>query len=884
MKRLTQKLFYWLVRLLLGLRYRVRVEGAEQLADLEGPFLVLPNHPAYVDPPIVVSHVALPDAVLRPLVFSGTYRKPMFYPVMRLIQALEVPDLQSYSQDARGRTHVLIDRVVERISQGESFLIYPSGRLQRQGHEVVGAARAAAEVLARCPDVQVVLVRTRGLWGSMFGCAESGQLPNLNRCALRGLASLLGSLFFFCPRRDVHLSVQPVDRSELPPPTRDALNPFLEDWYNQDGSESPRFVPYHHIFGRRDFDFPNLDPSSEVDLEKIPADVRAAVNEMVEEHLRRELGDHENRSDQTLDAIGLDSLDRMDVALQIEERFGFRSHSVAATLGQLWALAAGQSIDARQSITAPASWSQPPASVDADCQVLCETVLSALVNRAAKAPRSLAAADQLAGGVTFRRLLMGVDWLSSQFKTLEGDAVALMLPASVAADIAYLALLAAGKTPVFLNWTTGPRNLQHAVESLKIRHVITSHRFVDRLGIEIEGTEYVFLEDLSQKMNSWNRMTLLVRALAMPKRLSRQTDVSPDDIAAILFTSGSENVPKAVPLTHRNLISNIRSGLSALQMSTGDRLLGFLPPFHSFGLTANMLLPLLTGVRVVHHADPTDAAGLVATISAYRPTLLFSTPTFLNYLCNIATADDFSSLRVIITGAEQCPEHLRQRCLELAPQAVISEGYGITECSPVVSVNRPTEVRNGSIGQVLDGLHTQVVHPESRESLSANEIGLLLVRGPSVFGGYLNYEGPSPFVEMDGHRWYNTGDLVSIDHDGYIFFQGRLKRFLKVGGEMVSLPALEAPLVAAHPADDDGPHVAVEGVETEAGRHIVAFVTFEISVRQANRILEEAGFRGIMRLDDVCRLEQIPVLGTGKTDYKILRQRVEDMAAMTDGR
>ena len=301
-----------------------------------------------------------------------------------------------------------------------------------------------------------------------------------------------------------------------------------------------------------------------------------------------------------------------------------------------------------------------------------------------------------------------------------------------------------------------------------------------------------------------------------------------------------------------------------------------MPPFHSFGLTGNLLAAVILGIRVVHYPDPTNAAGLVHIAGRYRPTLLVSTPTFLSYMFGLATADDLRTLRAIVTGAEKCPDAIFDRAAQLAPATEIIEGYGITECSPIVAGEcfgtREARQRRPPV----DGVETLVVDPETQQPLGVGTTGMLLVRGPSVFRGYLDYKGPDPFVEVQGHRWYLTGDLVRQDDEGYIFFQGRLKRFLKAGGEMISLPALEEPLERRFPPTEKGPQVAVEGIETPGGRSIVLFTTQSISVREANAILAEAGFRGVMRIDDVVRLEAVPVLGTGKTDYKVLRAQITE--------
>ena len=867
--------FLWAIfRLLLRLRYRVRVTGLDRLRDLEGPTLIMPNHAGYIDPPLVLSHIRL-RATVRPLVFSGTYRNPALYPIMQAVGAFEVPDLGEHSRDAREQTLGMIDSVVEGIQRGGSFLIYPSGRIQRGDREVIGAARAASDILQRCPDVNVVLVRTRGVWGSMFSFAQTGRLPNLGKCSLRGLAWMAANLLFFAPRRDVTMTVEVAERSKLPIGDRAELNEYLDAWYNREEGREPVYVPYHRLFGPREFDFPKPPAALDIDVDKIKPATQAAVREIIEDHLGRPLADDEQSPQTTLDQIGLDSLARMDVALEIEERFGFRSDQVATTIGELWALGEGLSIEeSAEAEPAPPAWQRPSAS-DQVAEVLAETLAEAFVRRALKNPDDVAVADRLSGVLTHRRMLIGASLLGKRMAKLEGEAVGLMLPASAAADLVFFALHLAGKLPVIMNWTTGPANLAHAVKKLKLQHIVTSGKFVDRLGIEVEGADYAFLEDLREDIGKAEGLAALLRSYLFPGSfLRRLPRPRVDDPALVLFTSGSESAPKAVPLSHRNLIANVRAGVAALHPTRADAIMGFLPPFHSFGVMGTVVLPLLTGIRVVHYADPTDAAALVRTVVAYRPTFMLTTPTFLGYMLGVAKPGDLESLRTIGTGAEKCPEAIFARCGELAPAAKVLEGYGITECSPVVSVNRPENPRAGTIGQPLDGVEACVVDPDSESPLSAGQTGMLLVRGPSIFNGYIDHDGPDPFVELDGKRWYKTGDLVQLDEDRFIHFRGRLKRFIKVGGEMVSLPALEEPFVKLYPITEDGPQVAVEGIETPNGRHIVLFSVSQTTVRDANAILAEAGFRGVMRLDDTHQVDAIPVLGTGKTDYKVLRKMV----------
>ena len=876
--------FWCFARWVLRLRYRVEVVGLEKLEAVAGPTLVMPNHPGYIDPPLVLTHVRLKRSV-RPVVTAKMYRTPLFYPFMRLVDALEVPELAEQSRGARRQTLAMIDAVVAGLQRGDSFVIYPSGRAQRNGTEVIGASRAVSEILDRFPNANLVLVRTRGIWGSMFSYARTGTSPAMVWCLFRGLGWLLANLLFLTPKRRVTMTVELLDRKSLPGLTRDVLNRHLEQWYNAEGPEQPAFVPYHPLFGPRTFEFPTPESGEVSDLDKIrPATIKA-VNEILEEHLGRPLSEDEKQADTSLDQIGLDSLDRMDVAMKLEDRFGFRSDRVADTLGELWALAEGLTAGAEGAAQpAPAAWMHATV-VDGPVEVLAETVAEAFVRRALLHPGDVAAADAVSGVLTYRKMLVAARLMAARFARLPGSAVGVMLPASVAADITFLGLHLAGKLPVMLNWTTGPANLATAVQKLAIQRVVTSRKLIDRLAIDVPGADCIFLEDVRTQISKFSALRTLLGSYLFPKSCLRGLPrPGVDDPAVVLFTSGSESAPKAVPLSHENLISNVRDAMAILQATRRDSLLGSLPPFHSFGLLGNINGPLLAGVRVVHYPDPTNASGLVRTIARYQVTIVVTAPTFLSYMLKLATADDFRTIRVVVTGAEKCPEALFQRTAQLAPHALVLEGYGITECSPVVSGNGSGRIKAGSVGRPVSSVEICVVDPQSQRRLPPDTPGMLLVRGASIFQGYLAYDGPDPFVEVDGKRWYVTGDIVRVDPQGFIFFQGRLKRFLKAGGEMISLPALETPLVQLHPPTENGPQVAVEGIETPEGRLIVLFTTLDISLRDANAVLTQAGFRGVMRLDEVVRLSAIPVLGTGKTDYKVLRRMVAERIASAKGK
>jgi long-chain-fatty-acid--[acyl-carrier-protein] ligase len=878
----------YLLRFILSLRYRVRITGLEKLRPLKGKTLVLPNHPALVDPMLVFVHL-WPYLHMRAMVYEGNFQNPFMWFVGKLIDALPVPDLEKASASARSQAEAAVKAVKEGLERGENHVMWPAGRLRRGNVEVLGGTRALTDILKSVPDAHVVVVRTRGVWGSRFSRAYTGEGPSLGGVILSGIGWALASLLFFLPRRKVSITVDVIDRSRLPELTVESINPWFEAWYNAEGPEQPVFVPYHLFLGPRTHEFPKPRGLGEVDLANVKPQTRAAVADLVARALKRPLTEQEQQPDVKLEDLRLDSLKRMEINQAVERRFGFYSDLVPETIGQLWALAEGL-LPRKPPRPAPPEWFRP-LSDTGPLQLLGETIPEALVNRALHNPRDAVVADDLAGVLTFEKLLVGALTMSKRFAALPEPNVGLLLPASAAGDVAFVALHLAGKLPVLLNWTTGPANLKHAAEVMQLRTVVTSRAFIDRADVQVEGTKYLFLEELRQGIGKWELLKTLLAVRWAPGGVrQRVPQVDKHRPAVVLFTSGSEKAPKAVPLTHDNILSDLRTGVPFLGWTRQDSILGFLPPFHSFGTTVTGLVPLTTGLRVVRHPDPTDAGGLVRKIAAYKTTLLVGTPTFASYILDRAKSGELDSLRWIIVGAEKCPLALFDLCKEKAPNAEVLEGYGITECSPVVSVNPPHANRPGTIGKPLPGVEVCVVnlqafeHPEEAANqpippelvLGRDQGGMLLVSGPIVFPGYLAYDGPSPFRELNGKRWYVTGDLASIDADGYIHFSGRLKRFLKIGGEMVSLPALEEPFARLYPPRDKGlPRVAVEAAEGDGKRRIVLFATEPITLEKANDILEEAGFHGIMRLDEVRRVEAIPVLGTGKTDYKVLRGQID---------
>jgi long-chain-fatty-acid--[acyl-carrier-protein] ligase len=287
-----------------------------------------------------------------------------------------------------------------------------------------------------------------------------------------------------------------------------------------------------------------------------------------------------------------------------------------------------------------------------------------------------------------------------------------------------------------------------------------------------------------------------------------------------------------------------------------------------------LLLSVCGGLPTVFHANPTEGAMLARLVDAYRVSMIVGTPTFLSGAARAGSPEQLAGLRLAVTGAEECPPRVYALLQERCTNAVILEGYGITECSPIVSANEPGDPRPFTIGRLLPSLRLALVDVETGGPVPPGAPGMLLVRGPSVFSGYLG-DAPDPFVRHDGQDWYRTGDLVSSGADGVLTFRGRLKRFVKIGGEMISLPAIESALLGTmSEGNEDGPILAVLATSDADRPELVLYITRPTPREEVNRLIGAAGLSPLHYIRQVIRLEAIPVLGTGKTDYRTLQDRL----------
>jgi acyl-CoA synthetase (AMP-forming)/AMP-acid ligase II/1-acyl-sn-glycerol-3-phosphate acyltransferase/acyl carrier protein len=864
----------------LALRYRVTVEGLNQVvAKGTEKILLLPNHPALVDPLILAAHL-LKD--LHPIFLADSQQidRPVLRWVAKRYGVRPLPDVKEFGAAARAEVERALTDMAGYLADGRNVVLYPSGHIYRSRDEDLRGNSAALRLIQAVPGLRVVLVRQTGLWGSSFGWA-SGSEPDVARALRAGVGGILASGVLFTPRRPVKIEL--FEPEDLPTGSRDELNGYLERFYNAEAQPNT-YVP-RSCWERGGIEV-RPEPIHDV-RQRDTVGVPAGVREIVLGHLSDLTGrrDFDDCQDLSRD-LGLDSLARAELLTWIEQQFGHQVSSATSleTVADVLLTACGEAIShLPRRVEPPArKWSRVTSDRRITFRPDVATVTDAFLDVADRGLDRPLIADQNSGVRTVGDVVTGVFVLEELLAGLPGDYLGLMLPASVGATVSYLSALFARKTPVMVNWTVGERAIIHGLDSLGVEKVLTSKQLVARL--EDRGMDFgaiadrcVFIEDLVANVGKGAKLRAWWRS-RMDRGALRRIKVR--DEAVVLFTSGSESLPKAVPLTHANVIANLKDAASVLTVRENDVVLGMLPPFHSFGLTVCIGLSLGGGVRVAYHPDPTDAGMLARLVETYRATWLIGTPTFVSGIVRAATREQLATVRRVVTGAEACPPRVYDAIRERCPQAAIIEGYGITECSPIVSINDENDPRPFTIGKPLPSVEHVIVDVDTGVPVMRGRRGLLLVRGPSIFRGYLHHEGAPPFVEHDGKLWYRTGDLVTEDEQGVLTFAGRLQRFVKLGGEMVSLPAVESVLAAHFPASEDqsGPTLAVVAGGNDERPELVLFVTQAADRAEVNDRIRAGGLSPLHHVRRVIEVESIPVLGTGKTDYRTLQSRLGERA------
>jgi acyl-[acyl-carrier-protein]-phospholipid O-acyltransferase/long-chain-fatty-acid--[acyl-carrier-protein] ligase len=504
-----------------------------------------------------------------------------------------------------------------------------------------------------------------------------------------------------------------------------------------------------------------------------------------------------------------------------------------------------------------------------------QNVLSAVAEIARKHPSHIILEDTTQQKLTYRKLMVGADVLAHALRgaVAGGERIGLLMPNVNATPVVILALWSLGKVPAVLNFSSGTPTMLACAELAGLKRIVTSRVFFERAKFKEDdfvkaGVSLIYLEDVRARISSSKKLLTLLRHVFNRQSAigNRQSAGSP---AVIVFTSGSEGVPKGVELTHCNILANIRQMLAVTDITDGDRLFNCLPIFHSFGLTVGAFLPLVRGIYVFLYPSPLHYRNVPAALYEHDCTVFISTNTFLNGYARKAHPYDFRSIRYLFAAAEKLQETTALAWSQKYGVRIL-EGYGATECAPCLSVNTPLEPRYGSVGRLLPGMESKL---EPVEGVADGK--RLFVRGPNVMKGYLNAEANAKFQALGG--WYDTGDIVSVDAEGYLHILGRMKRFAKVSGEMVSLTAVEDALAGAFP--HYGLHCQVAVItrpEENKGEMLIA-VTNEpkLTLDEIRDAVKAKGLTNLSVPREIKVVKEIPKLGTGKVNYRELQASME---------
>jgi len=535
------------------------------------------------------------------------------------------------------------------------------------------------------------------------------------------------------------------------------------------------------------------------------------------------------------------------------------------------------------------------------------TLQKAWMQSSKEAGSKLCMADSTGVEVNGNRFVTGTLMIASAIKSrLKGSQnIGVLLPTSVGGSMGNMALLTLAKTVVNLNYSSGEESLRHALKIANITKVLASKQFVTKLKAKgfdltdvLSEVEVIYLEDVREQMSRVKSLAMLALVKMLPASVLSTLfvkDANVEDTAAILFSSGSEGTPKGIELTHKNIMGNIKQAITLINPSDSDVMLGTLPIFHSFGLTVTTLLPLIEGIPTVCHPDPTDGFGIGKMAAKYEATMLFATATFFRLYTRNKKLSPlmFSKLRMVIAGAEKLPTEIRD-AFKAKFGHDIYEGYGATETTPVASINIPDVLMQdswkpqighkiGTVGLPVPGSSFKIVDPESFEELKTGEEGMILIGGTQIMKGYIGdpEKTASVIKELDGIRWYITGDKGRLDADGFLTIVDRYSRFAKVAGEMVSLGLVEGEVAKILGENDQ---IAIAALPDEKkGEKLVLLLEGEMEIEALQEQIKALGLNPLFVPSEYYKVEELPKLGTGKADFKGSKKLAQELSESRKG-
>jgi len=827
----------WLVRLLLSLRYSIKIKG--NIPKTDDSLFVFTTLSSQLDPLLIASVLPFPTTCCHP---RETVTMKWLARLYQFLGWSPLPDREkAISFFSRRKLFRLLNQLVEHLQPKHAYLFCLFGYVQLYLEWPSPRMPMVKEVCEKVfPPPTVVYVQVHGMLGSLFSARTFGGLQ-AGRLTLRQIFWILfkNNFFFMAKRRVV------VEFFDQPPIIR---------------REDVQFVS--HVKGEKQLE---SSPTNE--------HISALLFDKISQLSRR--SKDQIRMDQNLyDDLQLDSLDVTELTVWAREAFDrYAPYEKLITVKDLYQLLIGdftrpdyEAFEAKKQ----GIWFQKRDKFFAPRQIKDRTIFEAFLSICKDFGSQIACVDSQ-DMMSYKRLKSAVFGLVEPFQTLQGERIGIILNNSNQLNIAFLALIFAGKIPTLINWTLGPRHIEQVVKTADLKVILSAERFLEHIRIDLPSfveEKIQFIEEIIFGLTPSQKIEAIQLSRVPDENILRRFHLhkkKEDDPALLVFTSGTESHPKGVLLSHRNILANQRSLFSVLDLNQDDVLLGILPAFHVYGLSFANLMPLLVGYRVVYVANLLDFEAISKMIDQWKCTVVASTPTFLKSLLHIAKTEQLNSVRIYSVGAEPAPASFYELVRNIANHPKLIEGYGVTECSPCLTINLQGGQQKG-VGLPLPGVKIMIVDYEEYNPLQQGMSGLVCARGENVFKGYLK-GGSNPFILIDGVQWYNTGDFGHFESNGVLVLDGRLSRTIKIGGELVHLHAIEEII---HKMIPDAA-IAIVADESEDRARLILYVTQSIDLAKANQWIVDAGLSNLLRLHEIRVIQEMPRLASGKINYRSLK-------------
>lgn len=875
-----------IMKLLLKIRYRVKITWLE-LIEKDSPNLILPSHVALMDPAIIYAYLRW-KWTLCPVVVDDYYNKPILNIFFRWMKAVEVADIERHEEkdlDAQ----MIMKQLIARLEKNKNVLLYPQWEMARQWFQSIIGKKTAFYAVQQAPKwTKVLTVNINWLRGSRSSRAWTWHSPKLFWFLLKGFLFTIVDLIFFVPKRDVKIEIKDMTE-ELQKITKkwvDKFNQELEKIYNKKWEEKLEYISWlfwcntvkkHKEPEIIEWSIKELQRTSFNWLINIPEDIQQKVISIIQKIKPEYKWKIDLNTNLILDCF-FDSLNMSELKSTVQSTFSNTSNPPLLDLKTVWDVAM-MAIwkSALNEDLKPCEWTnvkdkkmiysyiRPIINKDS-------TILSVMKESfQARWMDDSFCYDESFWHQTVKDFLIKAYLISNILKRYPWERVAIMLPSLSATALLVVACYLAEKVPVMLNRTLSEEAFSHCLKSQDIKTILTAKSFLQKIQRpRLQNYEMNFIEDMLSSISIMQKL----KAVNQSKKLKLPKHIS--NIAVVLFTSWSEALPKTVELTHQNLLQDLLWAAGIIELKTGEVQICYLPSFHSFGFALWIILPLISKWRIVFSSNPNDSANIAKLINHTKPVFLASTPTFLRWVVQSAKWNQIESLRIAIVWAERCPNDLFTKFTKKAPNATIVEWYGITECSPIIAVNpvkRNHKIKKWTVWLPINWEKVKILELETLKEVKEKQEWMIYVKWSNIFSGYVDKKLESPFVEIDGEMWYQTGDLWFIDKDGYLSVSGRLKRFVKIAWEMISLPAIESTLARKWKLASWEECLAIETQEkSDWSVYFVLFTTENIDLHEANSYLHEQWVSNLVHIDEIRQIDNIPMLWTWKVDHVQLQK------------